>query len=346
MPIQPKLCLCTKNNVTITCTNCGADLCGECDRIAHSLPALKTHQRHSYLGIGVSKYCTVKDHEGNILTLFCKDCTIPICGGVCAHIEHKGHNFVPLKTSVGEIKQSLESLLIPYQKEIKEIEEEIKRNQEKLKVTKSAAQELETLLSNSDKELGFLALVKESKVWQRMKTKIRPRFTWDLSKKGSMCALTNNNNTITKSEMDEFANGLVFGSQEFRGGDQYWEIRVNAMPSTDSSGLMMGVARSDSFVKSESFYLSANASFFGGSLYGTMGEQINGSSPSHQPNDTFGFSLTWDSTNSTYTLHIYKNGVFHTAGYRNIPIPIVPAAILHYKGLELTLNSDAAKPTI
>jgi len=340
MPIQPKLCLCTKNNVTITCTNCGADLCQECDRIAHSLPALKTHQRHSYLGIGISKYCTLKDHEGNILTLFCKDCTIPICGGVCAHVEHKGHNFVPLKASVSEIKQSLESMLIPYQKEIKEIEE-------KLKVTKSAAQEVETLLSHSDKELAFLALVKESKVWQnRIETKIRTRFTWDLSKKGSTCTLTNNNNTITKIGENGWRDALVFGSQEFKGGDQYWEIRVDALPSTDSSGLQMGVARSDSFpTKIDGFYNTPNASFFGGALYGGMGEKVSGLCPS-QPNDTFGFYLTWNSTNSTYTLNVYKNGALQTAGYRNIPIPIVPAVELYFKGIQLTLNSAAAKPTI
>jgi len=114
MPIQPKLCDCSKNNVTITCNNCG-DLCDKCNEIAHAIPEhiLKKHLRHPYLGISISKYCTIKDHEGNILTLFCKDCEIPICGGVCAHVEHKGHNFVSLKTSISEAKEKLESLAIP-----------------------------------------------------------------------------------------------------------------------------------------------------------------------------------------------------------------------------------------
>jgi len=171
MPLEDKLCACEKKIVKVTCPHCGIHFCEDCDQLAHNIPSLKIHKRFPYLGVEASKYCALPDHEGNLLTLFCQDCSSPICGGVCAHIEHKGHNFIPIKKAIQEMKTKLEQSEKPYQEKIINLEAEIKEKEKELKEARLSIEAIKNLLTHSDKGCAFVSLVLESKVW---KTLIEP----------------------------------------------------------------------------------------------------------------------------------------------------------------------------
>jgi len=59
-------------------------------------------------------------------------------------------------------------------------------------------------------------------------------------------------------------------------------------------------------------------------------------------NDVIGIHLAWNKTNSTYDMSWYKNRVFISTVYRNIPIPVVGAVEL-YSGSQ-TLDTNVKKP--
>jgi len=174
-------------------------------------------------------------------------------------------------------------------------------------------------------------------------TQTRTTFTWNPQKKGSSLTLSNNNLTLTKNvNSSDWNHGLVFGTVEFKGGDQYWELKIGGRCSTQ----MIGVARPESF--SETSIYNGNAGVFvycHGGLYGTLGTK-NGVSTStgFTMNDTIGVHLVWDAKKSTYDFNYYKNGISQGTVFRGIPVPVVAAVEVGDSGDSLTLDSKAKKP--
>jgi len=227
---------------------------------------------------------------------------------------------------------------------MKEIKEEIKRKEEEYKMTEIAVQEIETLLSQTDKEHGFLQLLKESKVWKKggfTQQMTGTPFTWNPQKKGSNLTLSNNNLTLTKTaQTSDWNHGLVFGTVEFKGGDQYWQLMIGARCSTQ----MLGVAKPNAFSET-SIYNYGNGVFLycHGGGYGTLGTKV-GTCMGFTVNDIIGIHLAWNATNSTYDLNYYKNGTFQATVFRGIPVPVVAAVEVGDPGDSLTLDSTAKKP--
>jgi len=164
-------------------------------------------------------------------------------------------------------------------------------------------------------------------------------WTWNPNKKGSDITLSNNNLTLTKNSLG-WNRGVVFGSQEFKGGDQYFQVRFDK-----GAYIMVGVAVPSAFTDNLTHGNSSSAFLYSssGSVYGTLGTSPSGSA-AFAANDTVGVHLVWNGTNSTYDLNYYKNGINQGTFVRNIRIPIVAAVEAYDQGATATLDSRAKKP--
>jgi len=164
------------------------------------------------------------------------------------------------------------------------------------------------------------------------------QWTWSPLKKGSQITMSNNNLTITKNSSG-WNGGTVFGTQEFKGGDQYWEVRLTVDVSQ-----MIGVASPTGFTDSMLQSSPQAALIYVYALYGGLGtkQELGGMSLSYAVNDVIGIHLAWNAKAKTYDMNYYKNGKFMVTCYRNIPIPVVAAVELH--GGVLTLDTNAKKP--
>jgi len=164
------------------------------------------------------------------------------------------------------------------------------------------------------------------------------QWTWNPLKKGSQITMSNNNLTITKNSSG-WSGGTVFGTQEFKGGDQYWECRLTVDVSQ-----MIGVAAPTAFTDSMLQSSPQAALLYVYALYGGLGtkQELHGTSITYAVNDVVGIHLAWNANAKTYDMNYYKNGKFMVTCYRNIPIPVVAAVELH--GGVLTLDTNAKKP--
>jgi len=149
--------------------------------------------------------------------------------------------------------------------------------------------------------------------------------------------LSNNNLTLTKNNVTAWK--VVFGSQEFKGGDQYFQVRIDK-----SVNVMVGVAAPSAFTDGTIYNTSSGAFlYYNGAIYGSLGTNTSGAT-TFAPNDTVGVHLVWNGTNSTYDMNYYKNGINQGTFVRNIRIPIVAAVELYEQGGTVTLDSRAKKP--
>jgi len=162
-------------------------------------------------------------------------------------------------------------------------------------------------------------------------------WNWNPLRIGTQITLSNNNLTATKSSSG-WDGGIVLGTQEFKGGDQYWEVKIGNISQ------MVGVASPLASTSGQLLQQSLHgALIYVGSLYGNLGTKAHlDSQPSYAINDVVGIHLAWNKTNKTYDMSWYKNRIFMAIIFRNIPIPVIGALELH-SGSQ-TLDTTAKKP--
>jgi len=169
-------------------------------------------------------------------------------------------------------------------------------------------------------------------------------FVWDLKKKGRSVTLSNNNLTGQMSG-SSWQGGLLMGNREFKTGDQYWEIKVDA-----GYEVMVGVAHPSIAPENMNSVYSNNPSqvwFFYrcGNLYGGSGSTQDSSGiQTFTTNDTVGVYLQWNKEAKMYDMTFYKNGIRLGTFFKRIPPPVVAAVELYTSTDRVTLNSKSKKP--
>jgi len=113
---------------------------------------------------------------------------------------------------------------------------------------------------------------------------------------------------------------------------------------------MIGVASPSINPETNSAYSSCSSQVWfwhhSNGLYGgTVGVKDTSFSSTVTTGDTLGFALTWNKTNSTYDLSIYKARKLIGTPFRNIPPPLVAATELYSSPARVTLDTKAKKPT-
>src|SRR5690242_2098290 len=119
MPFEiPKCDFCRVANSAITCPKCAENYCQGCDLKLHATGKRAQHVRHPSQALP-SRYCTVKTHETEVLSLHCEECCKVICA-LC-NIEHKSHELLPVKVAAAKWKIKLEQKLVPLQEKREKI---------------------------------------------------------------------------------------------------------------------------------------------------------------------------------------------------------------------------------
>ena len=105
------------NEATARCVDCGVYLCGSCwtmhkkmfatrKHVTVSLEEVKKNGGGKYLHS--PRYC--HEHESEVLKLYCKTCSKPICGD-CTYVDHRDHKYVFLNAVQGELRKELEGAI-------------------------------------------------------------------------------------------------------------------------------------------------------------------------------------------------------------------------------------------
>jgi len=153
MPLDlPKCDICEQNDVQITCIRCENNFCKVCDEKHHSKGKLKEHQRDNYSGLGVSRFCTIRGHEKQLLSLFCQTCSKLICG-MCVVGDHKPHTWVLPEVAAEHAKGALRSAIVPLQEKIRKVDAEIKTTQGEVRVLQGEIKKKENKIQEGKKEI-------------------------------------------------------------------------------------------------------------------------------------------------------------------------------------------------
>jgi len=168
-------------------------------------------------------------------------------------------------------------------------------------------------------------------------------FSWDTKKHGHNVTLSNGNLTATTSS-SSWANSLVLGNKEFKSGNHYWELKLDY--STDD---MAGVCSPNINPDTSSAYSSCGSQCWfvhhgSGTYGGTIGTKTSLDCQS-RTGDTLGICLTWNKSNSTFDMSVYKNRKLVGTPFRNIPSPVVAAVEFYNSPAKTTLDPKAKKPS-
>lgn len=105
------------NEATARCVDCGIYLCGSCWKLHKTVFATRKHVTVTLEEVKRSgggkylhspRYC--HEHESEVLKLYCKTCSKPICGD-CTYVDHRDHKYVFLKAVQEELRRELESAI-------------------------------------------------------------------------------------------------------------------------------------------------------------------------------------------------------------------------------------------
>ena len=103
-------------NVTVArCQDCSIYLCDACWKAHQKMVATRKHQTVSLEEVKKKgkllhrpQFCP--EHENEILKLYCKTCSKPICGD-CTYVDHRDHKYVFLKDVQKELRKELEKAM-------------------------------------------------------------------------------------------------------------------------------------------------------------------------------------------------------------------------------------------
>ena len=103
------------NIAVARCQDCSIYLCDSCWKVHQKMVATRKHQAVSLEAVQKEgriihkpQYCP--EHEDQVMKLYCKTCSKPICGD-CTYVDHRGHDFVFLKNVQEELRKGLESAM-------------------------------------------------------------------------------------------------------------------------------------------------------------------------------------------------------------------------------------------
>ena len=138
------------DNVAVArCLNCSIYLCESCWVLHKKMVATRKHETVSLEAIkkgGEKKlhkpqYCS--DHEGEVLKLYCKTCSKPLCGD-CTYVDHRDHKYVFIKDVRQELRQELEGTMEGLRKKEREFSDYLEclhKAQVKHKATAAACEQ-------------------------------------------------------------------------------------------------------------------------------------------------------------------------------------------------------------
>ena len=120
------------NAAVARCVDCGVYLCDSCWNLHKKMVATRKHVTASLEEVKKSdgekymhspRYC--HEHESEVLKLYCKTCSKPICGD-CTYVDHRDHKYVFLKAVQEELRQELESAMKSLEKKQSDFQGQLK----------------------------------------------------------------------------------------------------------------------------------------------------------------------------------------------------------------------------
>ena len=103
------------NTAVARCQDCSIYLCDSCWKVHQKMVATRKHQTVSLKAVQkegriLHKPQHCPEHEDEVMKLYCKTCSKPICGD-CTYVDHRGHEYVFLKSVQEELRKGLESAM-------------------------------------------------------------------------------------------------------------------------------------------------------------------------------------------------------------------------------------------
>ena len=115
-----------ENDAVARCFDCNMYLCDSCWSLHKKMAMSRKHKTVSLSEIKDAgekclqkpHYCT--EHEAELLKLYCKTCSTPICGD-CTYVEHHDHKYAFIKDVQSELRKQLETVVSDLAKQENEL---------------------------------------------------------------------------------------------------------------------------------------------------------------------------------------------------------------------------------